>query len=315
MRKNYLSAVVAGLVANDAITDVNPESVASSLVKVETEAYKADYTDITFTDILPVINLNDSTATSFAYYYVTEAGKAHLSNNDGKIAWVDSYLGMKQVDLHDGNVGYKYSIKELQRISKLGGRLDSLKVETAVSASLELAQEIAYFGDESRGIVGFYNNPDVPSVAPIGGTDWTGKTAIQIVADINHLFGTAFKTTKQKEFKQNNKTNRLLLPTDKWTQVATTKISENSNTTILEFIAQKCPFISDAKNIISSVELADNTMRIYQKDKRKVAFYWGHTINFKAPQSVDLMIQVPADFSIGGTVNRKPLSCWDMEGI
>lgn len=61
--------------------------------------------------------------------------------------------------------------------------------------------------------------------------------------------------------------------------------------------------------------MPSNTMRIYQFDKRKVSFHWGHTINFKAPQPDDLGMKVPADFSIGGTVLKKPLSCWDMEGI
>lgn len=318
MRNKLISSVVAGLVANDSIADVNPENVASALVKVETEAYKADYTDITFTDLFPIVNLNDRTATAFAYYYVTEAGKAQLANPDGKIAWIDSMVGMKQAPLHDGNVGYKYTLKELERVGKLGTSLDSLKVETAVQATLELAQEIAYFGDDKRGIVGFYNNPDVPSVSPLtgaGGNTWADKTPKEILADINHLFGTAFSTTKQKEFKPNNKTNKLILPTLKWTYIANTPLNDNTTKTILSFLIDECVYLSAKEDIIPSVELATDTMRIYQKDKRKLAFYWGHLVNFKAPQPDDLMFKVPADFSIGGMAVRKPLSCWDMEGI
>ena len=314
-RKIALSKVVAGLVASDSIADVNPENVASALVKVETEAYKTDYPDIVFQDILPVVNYNDPTATSFAYYYVTEAGKAQLANPDGKIAWVDSFIGMKQAPLFDGNTGYKYTLKDLQRVSKLGGSLDSLKAETAVQASLQLAQDIAFYGDEKRGIVGFFNNPDVPSVAPIGGMDWSGKTPKQILADINHLFSTAFETTKEVEFKVGSKTNRLLLPTAKYSYIATTPLNDNSDKTILDFIVNSSVFLSDKSQVKSSAQMPSNSMRIYQFDKRKVSFQWGHMINFKAPQPDDLGMKVPADFSIGGTTLKKPLSCWDMEGI
>lgn len=315
-RKIALSKVLAGIFANDGIATVNPETVASALVQVEAEAYKTDYPDIVFQDILPIVNYNDPSATSFAYYYVTEAGKAQLANPDGKIAWVDSFLGMKQAPLFDGNVGYKYTLKDLERVSKLGTSLDSLKAETAVQASLQLAQDIAFYGDEKRDIVGFFNNPDVPSVSPIGGTNWVTKNDPKaILADINHLFSTAFETTKEVEFKIGSPTNRLLLPTARYTYIATTPLNDNSDKTILDFIVNSSVFIASKEQIKSSAQMPSDTMRIYQFDKRKVSFHWGHTINFKAPQPDDLGMKVPADFSIGGTVLKKPLSCWDMEGI
>jgi len=314
-RKIALSKIVASLVANDGIADVNPNNVASALVKVETEAYKTDYPDIVFQDILPVVNYNDPTATSFAYYYVTEAGKAQLANPDGKIAWVDTFIGMKQAPLYDGNTGYKYTLKDLQRVSKLGGSLDSLKAETAVQASLQLAQDIAFYGDTKRGIVGFFNNPDIPSISTLGSTDWTTKTPKQILADINHLFSTAFETTKEVEFKIGSTTNRLMLPTAKYTYIATTPLNDNSDKTILDFIVNSSVFLTTKKQVISSAQMQKDKMRIYQFDKRKVSFHWGHMINFKAPQADDLGMKVPADFSIGGTAVKKPLSCWDMEGI
>ena len=317
-QKILLSAVTAGFIANDSFADANIETVASALVRVETEAYKADYEDIVFQDLFPIVNLNDRTATSFGFYYVTEAGKAQLAKPDGTIAWVDSFVGMKQAPLHDGNVGYKYTMKELERVGKLGTSLDSLKVEIAIQATLSLAQEIAFYGDESRGIVGFFNNPDIPSVSPLagaGGNTWAEKTPKEILADINHLFSTAFSTTKQQEFKANSKTNRLILPTDRWSYIATTPLNDNSDTTILDFIVSKSVFITAKENVIASAQIATDTMRIYQKDKKKLSFYWGHTVNFKAPQADDLQFKVPADFSIGGLALRKPLSCWDMEGL
>ncbi|MBL1293365.1 MAG: DUF2184 domain-containing protein [Thiotrichales bacterium] len=317
-RLKSISPILASILANDGIADVNPADVASALVKVETEAYKVEYQDIVFHELFDVVNLNDTTATSFGYYYITEAGKAQLSNPDGKIAWIDSMLQMKQAPLHDGNVGYKYTLKELARVAKLKTALDSLKVETAIGATLELAQDICFDGDAKRDIVGFFNNLDVPSVSLIagtGGNTWALKTSDEILADINHLFATAFATTKQIEFKIGSKTTRLMLPTALYSLIATKKMSEQSDKSILDYVVKNCPHLTDLKQVIPSAQIPADTMRIYQKDKRKIAFYWGHMINFKAPQPDDLNIKVPADFSIGGLVIRKPQSIWDMGGL
>jgi len=315
MRLKQFSTVAAALLAQDAIADVSPASVASALVAVEKEAYKAEYQAITYHDIIPVINLNSRTATTFQYPYLTEAGRAELSKGDGSIAWIDSFVGVKSAPLFDGNVGYKFQAKELERAAAVGAPLDSFKAEVAVEASLRLAQEIAFNGDDSRGIVGFFNNPDIPSVTPIGGTAWSTKTADEVLADINHLFATAHSTTKEVEFKPGDNTIRLMLPTEQWGYIATTRVSATSDKTILDFIASSSPWITDKKQIISSPEIASTKIRIYHFDKKKLAFYWGHMVQFLAPQNIDLSINVPGEFSIGGTAIRKPLSVWDMDGI
>ena len=67
--------------------------------------------------------------------------------------------------------------------------------------------------------------------------------------------------------------------------------------------------------VVASAECPRSMIRIYQKDQKKLAFYWGHTIKFLAPQHIDLELRVPATFSIGGLVVRKPQSVWDLKGI
>lgn len=320
-RLALLVGSLTSIFASDAITDVKADQVGSALVYVETQAYEADYQDITFDELLPIINLNDETATSFQYMYVTKAGKAQLAKGDGSIAWVDTYLGAKDVKLYDGNTGYKYALKDVTRAMKLGQNLDSFKAETAIQASLELAEEIAYNGDAERDIAGFWNYDGFASVMALDNTagtskKWADKTPLEMLADMNYLFGTAYSTTKKKEFKPTNPNNRLVLSIDNWTTISTTPLSANdTKDTILSFLVEKCPYISSVDQVIASSECPDSMIRIYQKDPKKIAFYWGHTIKFKAPQHLNLELRVPADFSIGGLVVRKPLSVWDLKGI
>lgn len=318
LRKTKISAVLSALIANDAISDVNPEMIASGLVRIETKAYEADYPAITLDKILPIQNLEDPTATSFGYAYVTKAGKAQLSRPDGKIAWIDTFVGMKQAPLHDGDTGYKFTTKELARASMTGAKLQTYKPKACITASLQLAQDIAYNGDETRDIDGFFTNPDIASVSPTVGANgdtWALKTPEEIVSDVNHLFGTAFATTKQVEFKPQDPTIRLMLPTLEWSRIANTKMSANSDKTILSFLVENCEYLTSKDQVIPSPDIASDKMRAYHFDEDKVHFVWGHMIDFKSPQHIDNNIQVPAEFSIGGTVIVKPLSVWDMDGI
>lgn len=319
-RKSLLIGSLTSIFASDAITDVKADAVGSALVNVETKAYEADYQDITFDELLPIINLNDETATSFEYMYVTKAGKAQLAKGDGSIAWVDSYIGAKNVKLYDGNTGYKYPMKDVRRTVKLGQNLDSFKAQTAIQASLELAEEIAFNGDPERDIEGFWTYSGFASVTALDNTAgtsklWSDKTPMEKLADINHLFGTAHATTKRKEFKPTNKNNRLVLSVEDWTDISSTPLNDNTTETILSFIVSKCPYLNSMDQVVASAECPRSMIRIYQKDPDKIAFYWGHTIMFKAPQHIDLDLRVPADFSIGGLVVRKPLSVWDLKGI
>jgi len=316
-RQTLLSVATAQVLAldstlaNDAIVDATANA-SSALVAVEKTVYEAEYVDITFMDILPVKNLGDPFATSFEYSYVQKAGKAKLAGETGEISWIDAFIGTKSVPLHDGNVGYKYSYKELGRASKLGAKLDPLKAEISMESALRLAQEIAYFGDADRGITGFYNDPDVPELTVSGGIAWSAKPAVDINGDLNNLFGTAYANSKQVEFKPNDPRNRLIVPTALYVILATKIINTVTGQTVLDYLAEHCMWLTGKDKIISSAEAVD--VRIYQKDERKVCFYWGDTPKFLAPQANNLTLEVAGSFSIGGTVNRNPNSMYDLIG-
>lgn len=313
-RKDLLKQYVGSVFASDAIANVNIENIASALVSVEKKIYEARHPSITFDKLFPVKSLNDSIATSFTYFYVSGAGKAELQNGDGKISFVDGMVKAKQVPLYDGAVGYKYTNKELRRSSALGVNLDEYKGKIALRSALELAQDICYHGDDAREIKGFFNNDAIASITPVGGTAWSAKDAKAILADITHLFTTAWTQTKEVHFKQNSDTNRLMLSTEKYGALLK-PLGDNSDKTILQFIVDNLPFITKAEHIVSSPELPTDAMRIYEFDEDKICFYWGDLPEFGVPTPEGLTFIVPAEYSIAGLVVREPLSVWEMEGI
>jgi hypothetical protein len=297
-------------IARDAITD----TASSALTVVEREVYSNEYEEITFNKILPVHDMKDPFATSLEYNYVNSTGKAKLASEVGQISWIDAFIGTKSIPLHDGNIGYKYGIKELGRAGRMGVPLDSLKAQESMASALRLAQEIAYFGDATRGITGFYNNPDVPEITVSGGVAWSGKSPENILLDINNLFGTAYANSKLVEFKPESQLNRLILPVDLWTLLNSKIINTVTGETVLDYVIRNSKWIKKSEHVIASPDIASDTVRIYQYDKKKVCFYWGSMPKFLAPQHKDLTLTVAGSFSIGGTVTRKPQSQYDLIG-
>lgn len=310
-----LSLVLSQILAKDKFTANDSQKIAVGLVNVQQKAYLKEYADITYPQIVPVIDLQDPTSEAFEYYEVEEAGKGQFSNEDGKVHYVDAKIKKTFKKLHDANIGYKYTDKELARASKMNVLLSTEKPQICIRTSLRHAQDVCFNGDSSRGIEGFFNHTGITELTPIGGGAWSSKTPKEIVADINHLFTTGWEITKQVEFKIGSDTNRLLLPTAKYSYIANTPMSDANDTTILSFLLKNSQFLSNKEQVLPSPDIATDTIRAYQFDEDKLAFYWGDKIKFKAPQSDDLAIKVPATYSIGGTVVREIQSIIEMKGV
>lgn len=307
---------VVSVVAADAAVNVDIAVASEALVKVDQQIYEVEYDDIDFMEVVPVVDLNDPIAETFRYYYVEKAGRSELGKENGPINYVDAMIKAKDISLHSGNVGYKYGIKELERATALKRPLDPLKAQTAMETTLETAQEICYHGDDARGISGFFNNDAVAVIARKTAGLHTTLTALEIVNEVNHMFSTAYIQSRKKQFKKKAKSNRLMLTSELWAYMATTPISEqNPNTTILDFLVKKCPWLTSEEQVIDSVHLEAGTMRATQYDKKKVCFVWGHKLRWMPPQRDDLSVKRVGDYSVGGTVIKEDLAVVEKKGF
>lgn len=310
-----ISGTISAIAADSAV-DVNIATVSEALVRVDQEIYEVEYDDIDFQDIIPIENLNDTAVQTFRYYYVEKAGKSELGKENGPINYVDAMIKGKDIKIHRGNVGYKYGIHELEQASRMRTPLDPLKAQTAMETTLETAQNVCYHGDANRDISGFYNNDDVAVIAKKVAKTWATMTPIEKLGEVNHLFSSPYKQSRKKQFKRKSKTNRLMLTTEIWADMATTPLSkDNPNYTILDYIVAKSPWITNEDQIVDSIHLEAGVMRAYQYDKKKVSFIWGHKLRWLAPQREDLSIKRVGDYSFGGLVIKQDLAVVEKRGL
>ena len=305
-------------ITNDA--DAGLGFVESTLTHVESKVYETQYRHIVYQDIVPVSNEAGEGATSVTYYSIDGAtmGK-FIGSNAIDVPLSDISTSQHIVPVELGAVGYKYSDEELRQASMLNRALPQTKANLTMRGYEEHAQSVCFNGDTTKGLEGFLNNTNVPAASvanPGAGTTWAVKTPAQILADVNALFAQVFEVTKQVE-----RADTLLLPTAQWSYIASTPRSDNSDTTILQYIVQNSPYITSADDIKALPELngagagATDRMMVYTKDIDKVVFHIPMPFRIEQPVRKTLGWEVPAVYKLSGVEFRFPLSAAYADGI
>ncbi|RLB93613.1 MAG: hypothetical protein DRH26_03495 [Deltaproteobacteria bacterium] len=292
----------------------------SQLTHIESKMYEKKYKAITYAQIIPVSNEAGEWAESVTYFFMDGAAVAKFVGTKSlnvPIAEIGTEKVTVPVEL--GATGYEYSDEELRQAIQLQRPLPQLKSNTARRAYEEMAQRVAMVGDTTHNLPGFINNTNVTSatvVDPGSGTEWVNKTTAQILFDINDFMGDIFVDTLQVE-----KPNTLVLPTAQWNYIAGTPRSDQSDTTILQWLVANSPYLSSESDIIPITELASagsgssDRMMAYDKDMDKVVFHIPMPLKFTEPQRKGRGFEVPGEFKLSGVEFRYPGSARYADGI
>ena len=129
---------------------------------------------------------------------------------------------------------------DMQRGNMTGRNLDSLLRDGLRMTYDKHMDENAYVGFAAYGTTGLLNNPDalVTDAAATGsssGTTFKSKTPDQILQDINDAILTAWE---QAEWDLDAVPNHILMPYEQYNYLATTRVSELAEKTILTFLLE-----------------------------------------------------------------------------
>lgn len=127
---------------------------------------------------------------------------------------------------------------DMQRGNMTGRNLDSLLRDGLRMTYDKHMDENAYVGFAAYGTTGLLNNPDalVTDAAATGsssGTTFKSKTPDQILQDVNDAILTAWE---QAEWDLDAVPNHILMPYEQYNYLATTRVSELAEKTILTFL-------------------------------------------------------------------------------
>lgn len=125
-----------------------------------------------------------------------------------------------------------YTSPELERSQLTGQPIDAQKMDALNLLYQMNTDQMVYIGASEVGATGLVNNPSVAQGNVSGGV-WTGKTPVQILADVNSLLESTWSNSAFAICP-----DKLLLPPAQFAYIASQLISSAGNMSILTFLEQ-----------------------------------------------------------------------------
>jgi len=297
---------------------------AKQLEHVKAQTYDVDYPELKARKLIPVSGDAGPGATSITYRQYDQVGVMELI--------ADYSNALKRVDILGSeftspvkSIGgaYGYSLQEIRSAQMANLNLDQRKANAARRAFEEAVERIAKTGNAETGLKGFLNHANVPrgDVAQgATGADatakrlWANKTPAEIVKDISAGVASIISTTNEVEAGPFT----LVIPTEQYALIASTKNSESSDVTILEFVLKSNPWIAEIvpwHALKGAGSGGTDRMLFYTRHPDKLTLEIPQDFEQLNVQEVGLEFQIPCHGRIGGVIWYRPYSARYVDGL
>lgn len=288
---------------------------------IKSKSYDVLYQDLLARELFPTSNEAGAYAETITYRSYDRVGMAQIISSYSKDLPRADVSGREITSpVRTIGLSFSYTVAEVLASQATGKSLEQRRADAVQRGTEETIDRIAWYGDAASGLPGFLSNPNIPN-GPVaqgagGSTLWPDKTPAEILEDVNDLFGTIFANTRMKE-----RANTLLLPVARWNYITSTPRSDNSDTTILQYLVQNSPFLQSADDVRPVPELEGagtggaNLMVAYDRSPDKLTLEVPLELQFLAPQERGLNIEVPSWAKVGGVIVYYPMSARFAYGI
>lgn len=297
---------------------------ADQLKYLEKEIYQVEYAELQGKQLFDVDESIPAGFTSGEYRTMDHRGKANWINGASK--------DLPRVDVSGKPVTYPiktcgdsfgYDVLEIEAARVAGVNLETMRSNAAAMVVEQELDEAIFNGVPDLGITGLLTNTDVPNdqVALNAGSSsrkFEDKTPDEILLDINGAFTRQSVATKGKE-----KASKMGIALEQYNYIATTRLGSTSDTTILEYLVSKSPYLRSMDDVISLNYFTGggtggtNMFMIWDPNpvKVQVKIPLDTTIMSDYAQLEGLEIVTPVIARFGGTIIRFPLSMRKVYGI
>ena len=212
---------------------------------------------------------------------------------------------------------YTYSVQDIRAAMKGQKPLQQRKADAARKAMAIKENKIAFNGEPTHNIQGFFTNPNIPRVAaPVGAstsTEWANKTPDEILDDLHFMATYASDITDDVE-----QADTICLPVKQYNLIRKTKMGQFDTRTIYQAFMDASDYIKEIKSIPECKGAAEGGLDMafaYRKDPDALQLVIPMEFLQHAAQQKGLEFQIPCEQRIGGVVVYLPLSVVFMEGV
>ncbi len=324
MKSRYLvdcirAATSLGVVRADG-SELNTDAGESlflerQLESVEARLYEKKLRELRYRKFIPITNVAGAGAGTITYYLYTKVGMAKIiANPADDLPRSDVFAERNTMQVHNEGTSFGYSTRDLRQAVFAGVPLETMKADSARRGIHELENTLAWNGDTNHGIVGFLDNPNVPTVqAPLNAAaasrNWADKSADEIIEDIKLMTSGIRQATNGV-----HNGNVLLLPIAQYDIIALLPRASFSDMTILEFITKPGNSFGlstvDWLTELSGAGTGGTDMALcYELDDEVLQMHIPMEMQMLPPQARNMEFIIPVEAEVAGVVVRYPLAC------
>ena len=289
------------------------------LAYVKAKSYDAKYAELKGLSLIPISTEAGAGVNEIIFHQYRGVGFAKVIADYAKdFPRVDIYGEEKAVKVKGIGDSYGYSIKEIRASQRTGKNLDQRRAITARRAHDEMMNRMALKSNTADGTFGLLDFPGITEVTlQADGTNssktWASKTPDQIVRDINDLVNAVMEPTSAREVP-----DTLLLPIAQYNDLASRRIGEAGEKTLMRYILDNSPYIkkidwlSELKNFGAG---GTNRALVGRFDEEHLTLEIPQPFEQFEAQQEGMEFTIPCHSECAGTIIYYPLAFAYADGI
>lgn len=273
---------------------------------IRPQVFEVQYADIKYPTVLPVTSEAGPGAQTFTYRIMDATGEFKLiADAADDLPRADISQTEKSINIRSFGGSFGYTVQELRAAQMANIALEQRRAAAVRRAYEEKVEDLAFFGEGTVGLSGFFNNSTVDVVAA---DKWfSTATAQEMLELLNYGVTAIINASKMKE-----QPDTILMAWEDYNKVSTTRNSDSSDVTVLEYFLRTNPFIRNVEPInqldADNSALNTNRMVVYKRDPEKVQLHIPQPLELFPPQQRGLEFIVPAHARVGGVALYYPKS-------
>jgi hypothetical protein len=273
---------------------------------IRPQVFEVTYADIKYPTLLPVTSEAGPGAQTFTYRIMDSTGEFKLiADAADDLPRADISQIERTINIRSFGGSFGYTVQELRAAQMATIALEQRRATAVRRAYEEKVESVAMFGESSVGLVGFFNNPTVDVVAADKWFDTA--TAQEMLELLNYGVSAIINASKMKE-----QPDTILLAYEDYNKISTTRNSDSSDVTVLEYFLRTNPYIRNVEPInqldAGNSVLNTNRLVVYKRDPEKVQLHIPQPLELFPPQQRGLEFIVPAHARVGGVALYYPKS-------
>ena len=273
---------------------------------IRPQIFEVAYADIKYPTLLPVTSEAGQGAQTFTYRIMDSTGEFKLlADAADDLPRSDISQVERSINIRSFGGSFGYTVQELRAAQMANIALEQRRAAAVRRAYEEKVEAVAMFGESTVGLAGFFNNATVDVIAADKWFDTS--TAQEMLELLNYGVSAIINASNMKE-----QPDTILLAYEDYNKISTTRNSDSSDVTVLEYFLRTNPYIRNVEPINQldkdNSVLNTNRMVVYKRDPEKVQLHIPQPLELFPPQQRGLEFIVPAHARVGGVALYYPKS-------